>query len=64
VWSKLSTLRIVAGRIPLATAKRAMAEGESRIEGAVTVRRSVPLRFVLRKEEDRWRIVSIRVVAR
>jgi hypothetical protein len=62
-WPELTTPRIVPGRIRRLTRTTAEVDGESRIEGAVTVRKSVPLRFVLRREEGRWRIVSIRVMA-
>jgi hypothetical protein len=61
-WTGLTTPRIVLGRIWLLTPMAAVAEGDSTVDGAMWLRRRVPLRFVLRKEEGVWRIVSIYAV--
>jgi len=62
-WIELTTPRIVPGRILLLTPKAAMVDGASTVDGAMWLRRRVPLRFVLRKEDGVWRIVSMRLVA-
>lgn len=61
-WSLMTTPKISAGRVRLLTMQNAVVDGTSRIDGAVVLRRSVPLRFVLRREEGVWRIVSIEVL--
>jgi hypothetical protein len=61
-WTRMTVPRIVAGPILLLTPSAAVVDGASRVDGAIWMRRNVPLRFVLRKEDAGWRIVSMRVV--
>jgi hypothetical protein len=61
-WSVLTTPAIVAGRIQLLTPSAAVVDGASTVDGAMWMRRSVPLRFVLRKQKGDWRIASIGVM--
>jgi hypothetical protein len=62
-WVELTKPRIVPGRILWRTADAAVVDGASTVDGAMWLRRRVPLRFVLRKEDGVWRIVSMQAVA-
>lgn len=61
-WTQLTTPRIASGPIRFITPDVAIVDAESRIDGAVTLARSVPLLFVLKKEGANWRISAVRVV--
>jgi len=62
VWTELTAPRVVSGRVRFITPDVAMVDGASTIRGAVTLRRSVPLLFVMRKDKGEWRITAIRVL--
>ena len=60
-WSNLTMPTIVAGRVRLMTPQIAILDAASTVNGAVSLRRKVPLRLVLRRQNGDWRIASIRL---
>lgn len=62
-WTQMTAPRVVSGSIRFITPDVATVDGASTIEGAVTLARSVPLLFVMKKEGAGWRISMVRVLA-
>jgi hypothetical protein len=63
-WLILTPRHIDAGSIRFLTPDVALVDAASTVTRAITVPPNVPLLFVMRREDDRWRIASIRVLAR
>jgi hypothetical protein len=63
-WTLLTVPRVVLRNIRFITMEVAMVDGASTIRGAVTLARSVPLLFVMKKEGGEWRISAVRVLTR
>jgi hypothetical protein len=63
-WSILTVPHIGSGTVRFLAAGIALVDGESTVDGAITLLRRVPLLFVVKREDDEWRIVSVRVLAR
>jgi hypothetical protein len=61
-WTQMTTPHVVTSRIRFITGDVAIVDGSSTIEGAVTLSRSVPLLFVLKKEGPVWRISAVSAV--
>jgi hypothetical protein len=61
-WVILTPRRIAVNSIRFITRDSAVVEAASTVERAMVVPRRVPLRITMRREEDRWRIASIRVL--
>ncbi len=61
-WSQLTVPRVVSGNIHFIKPDVAMVDGASTIDGAITLARSVPLLFVMKKEAGAWRISAVRVL--
>ena len=59
-WRKLTEPHIVSGAIRFITPGVAMVDGASIVRGAVTFADTVPLLFVLKKEQAGWRINAVR----
>ena len=59
-WRNLTEPRIVTGAIRFITPDVAMVDGASIVRGAVTFADTVPLLFVLKKEQAGWRISAVR----
>jgi len=59
-WTELTVPRIVSGNIRFITPDVAIVDGASTIRGALTLTRSVPLLFVMKKEGAEWRISALR----
>jgi hypothetical protein len=63
-WTMMTRPRVANWAVALLTSTGAVVEGDSRIDGALTMRRRVPVRFTLRKEDGAWRIESIHALER
>ena len=61
-WTQMTEPRVVSGSIRFITRDVAIVDGASTVEGAVTLARSVPLLFVMKKEGAEWRISAVRVL--
>lgn len=61
-WVVLTPRRIIVRSVRFPTHDSAVVQAASTVDRAMVVPRSVPLRIVMRREENRWRIASIRVV--
>lgn len=61
-WSELTVPRVVSHAVRFVTPDVALVDGASIIRGAVSLKRCVPLLFVMRKERAEWRIRAVRVV--
>ena len=59
-WRVLTVPRVVSGTIRFITPEVAIVDGASVIRGAVTLVETVPLLFVLKKEQAVWRICAVR----
>src|SRR5215467_2646946 len=59
-WRNLTAPQIVSGAIRFITPDVAMVDGASIVRGAVTFADTVPLMFVLKKEQAGWRINAVR----
>ena len=59
-WRILTEPHIVSGAIRFITPGVAMVDGASIVRGAVTFADTVPLMFVLKKEQAGWRINAVR----
>jgi hypothetical protein len=59
-WRNLTEPRIVSGAIRFIKPDVAMVDGASIVRGAVTFADTVPLLFVLKKEQAGWRINAVR----
>ena len=59
-WRVLTVSRVVSGTIRFITPEVAIVDGASVIRGAVTLVETVPLLFVLKKEQAVWRICAVR----
>src|SRR5215469_1215651 len=59
-WRNLTEPQIVSGAIRFITPDVAMVNGASIVRGAVTFADTVPLLFVLKKEQAGWRINAVR----
>lgn len=58
-WTILTTPRVVSGPIRFTSPDTATVEGASTIEGAMSLRRRVPLQFVMKKVAGQWRIAAV-----
>lgn len=61
-WRVLTVPRVVSGSIRFITPEVAIVDGASVIREAVTLVETVPLLFVLKKEQAVWRICAVRPV--
>jgi hypothetical protein len=61
-WTVMTVPRVVSGKIRFITPDVAIVDGASTVEGAVTLARTVPLLFVMKKERTIWRISVVRVL--
>jgi hypothetical protein len=61
-WTVLTKPRVAGGPIRFVTPDVATVDGASTVMGAVTIERSVPLLFVVKREGSAWRISTVRVV--
>ena len=61
-WTEMTVPHVVSGIIRFITPDVAIVDGASTVEGAVTLARSVPLLFVMKKEGAEWRISAVRVL--
>jgi hypothetical protein len=61
-WTELTAPRVVSGAIRFVTADVATVDGASTITGAVTLAPNVPLLFVMKREDAKWKISSVRVL--
>jgi hypothetical protein len=59
-WRLLTEPHIVSGAIRFITADVAMVDAASTVRGAVTFAETVPLLFILKKEQAGWRINAVR----
>jgi hypothetical protein len=61
-WTQMTVPQVVSGKIRFVKVDVAMVEGASVVEGAVTMVRRVPLLFVMKKEDGKWRVDAVRVM--
>ena len=59
-WRLLTEPHIVSGAIRFITPDVAMVDAASTVRGAVTLAETVPLLFILKKEQAGWRINAVR----
>ncbi len=59
-WTEMTVPRVVSGIIRFITPDVAIVDAASTISGAVTLKPSVPLLFVMKKVGREWRIVASR----
>ena len=63
-WRVLTASRVVSGTILFITPEVAILDGASQVRGAVTLAETVPILFVLKKEQAVWRICAVRPIVR
>ena len=61
-WRVLTVPLVVSGTIRFITPEVAIVDGASVIRGAVTLVETVPLLFILKKEQTVWRICAVRAI--
>jgi hypothetical protein len=61
-WRTLTQPHVVSGTIRFITPDVAIVDGASVVRGAVTFAETVPLLFVLKKEQSGWRISAVRQI--
>jgi hypothetical protein len=61
-WRVLTVPRVASGTLRFITPEVAIVDGVSVIRGAVTLVETVPLLFILKKEQTVWRICAVREI--